>query len=387
MNETITMQVTRYRPDKNTQPVPVDYQVPLRKEWTVLDGLNHIKAQRDETLSFRWSCRMGICGSCGMNVDGEPRLTCGTFLSDYAPGPVRVEPLANFPIVKDLVVDMSDFMEKLPRVKPWIIRDDDVTEIDGEYLQTPEELDAYKQFSMCINCMLCYAACPVYGLDPDFVGPAAIALAERYDLDSRDHGSRERLDVLIEREGVWGCTFVGECTKVCPKHVDPAGAIQRYKLKAAQESVKAFLLPKALRRTRTSMSTQVTRVPSYQRRMGVFWWVHKRSYFLFVMRELSSLFVAWFVIYLLMFIAAVGGGAGEVRRVPRPRVQSPVPGRERRGAGVPRPAHDHVVRPDPAGDGAEPRGHDACRACVIIAAQYAGLAAVSAFIYWLVVLA
>jgi len=250
MNETITMQVTRYRPDKTTQPVPVDYQVPLRKEWTVLDGLNHIKAKRDETLSFRWSCRMGICGSCGMNVDGEPRLTCGTFLSDYAPGPVRVEPLANFPIVKDLIVDLSDFMEKLPRVKPWIIRDDDVTEIDGEYLQTPEELDAYKQFSMCINCMLCYAACPVYGLDPDFVGPAAIALAERYDLDSRDHGSRERLDVLIEREGVWGCTFVGECTKVCPKHVDPAGAIQRYKLKAAQESVKAFLLPKALRRTK-----------------------------------------------------------------------------------------------------------------------------------------
>ena len=150
-------------------------------------------------------------------------------------------------MVRDLVVDMSDFMEKLPRVKPWIIRDDDVTEIDGEYLQTPEELDAYKQFSMCINCMLCYAACPVYGLDPDFIGPAAIALAERYDLDSRDHGARERLDVLIEHEGVWGCTFVGECTRVCPKHVDPAGAIQRYKLKAAQESVKAFLLPRGAR--------------------------------------------------------------------------------------------------------------------------------------------
>jgi len=182
-----------------------------------------------------------------MNVNGEPRLTCGAFLSDYAPGPIRVEPLANFPIARDLIVDMSDFMEKLPRVKPWVIRDDDVTEIDGEYLQTPEELDAYKQFSMCINCMLCYAACPVYGLDPDFVGPAAIALAERYDLDSRDHGARERLDVLIEHEGVWGCTFVGECTRVCPKHVDPAGAIQRYKLKAAQQTVKAFLLPRAMR--------------------------------------------------------------------------------------------------------------------------------------------
>ena len=112
-------------------------------------------------------------------------------------------------------------MEKLPRVKPWIIRDDDVTEIDGEYLQTPEELDAYKQFSMCINCMLCYAACPVYGLDPDFVGPAAIALAERYDLDSRDQGARERLDVLIEHEGVWGCTFVGECTARLPQARGP----------------------------------------------------------------------------------------------------------------------------------------------------------------------
>ncbi len=99
---------------------------------------------------------------------------------------------------------------------------------------------------MCINCMLCYAACPVYGLDPEFIGPAAIALAERYDLDSRDHGARERLDVLIEHEGVWGCTFVGECTTVCPKHVDPAGAIQRYKLKAAKENVKAFVLPRFL---------------------------------------------------------------------------------------------------------------------------------------------
>lgn len=244
---TITMRVTRYRPDKTSPPTPVDFDVPLRKEWTVLDGLNHAKAELDASLSFRWSCRMGICGSCGMNVNGEPRLTCATFLSDFAPGPVVVEPLANFPVVKDLIVDLSDFMEKLPRVKPWIIRDEEKSVDEGEYLQTPEELDAYKQFSMCINCMLCYAACPVYGLDPDFVGPAAIALAERYDLDSRDQGARERLDVLIEHEGVWGCTFVGECTRVCPKHVDPAGAIQRYKLKAANENLMAFLLPRGPR--------------------------------------------------------------------------------------------------------------------------------------------
>ena len=247
MADEITLRVARYRPEQEAEPTVQEYVVPLRKELSVLDGLNYVKDRLDGSLSFRWSCRMGICGSCGMTVNGEPKLTCGTFLTDYAPGPVRVEPMRNFPVVRDLVVDIGDFMEKLPKVSPWIIRDEEKSLDEGAYLQTPEELDEYKQFSMCINCMLCYAACPVYGLDPEFMGPAAIALAERYDLDSRDHGARERLDVLIEREGVWGCTFVGECTTVCPKHVDPAGAIQRYKLKAAKESVKAFLLPRGAR--------------------------------------------------------------------------------------------------------------------------------------------
>jgi fumarate reductase iron-sulfur subunit len=246
MADSIRLQVSRYRPEQESAPVLQEYDVPLRKEWSVLDGLNYLKDHVDGTLSYRWSCRMGICGSCGMTVDGQPRLTCGTFLTDLAPGPVRVEPLRNFPVVRDLVVDIGDFMGKLPKVKPWIVRDQEPV-VDGEYLQTPEELDEYKQFSMCINCMLCYAACPVYGLDPEFIGPAAIALAQRYNLDSRDRGARERLDVLIEHEGVWGCTFVGECTTVCPKHVDPAGAIQRYKLEAAKESLKVFLLPRGAR--------------------------------------------------------------------------------------------------------------------------------------------
>jgi fumarate reductase iron-sulfur subunit len=134
-------------------------------------------------------------------------------------------------------------MDKLSAVKPWIIRDDEKSPAEGEYLQTPAELEQYKQFSMCINCMLCYSACPVYGLDSDFLGPAAIALAQRYNLDSRDQGGHERLNVLSTEEGVWDCTFVGECTRACPKHVDPAGAIQRYKVTAATESMKAVLMP------------------------------------------------------------------------------------------------------------------------------------------------
>ena len=244
MPDNIRLQVARYRPEQQSEITFDEYEIPCPKDWVVLDGLNHVKDRLDGTLSYRWSCRMGICGSCGMTVNGEPKLTCATFLADYAPGPVRVEPLRNFPVIRDLVVDIGDFMRKLVRVKPWIVRQVEKPLSEGEYLQTPAEMEEYKQFSMCINCMLCYAACPIYGLDPKFIGPAAIALAQRYNLDNRDEGAAERMEVLSEHEGIWGCTFVGECTKVCPKHVDPAGAIQRYKLSAALESIRTFFMPR-----------------------------------------------------------------------------------------------------------------------------------------------
>jgi fumarate reductase iron-sulfur subunit len=243
MADTITLTVQRYRPEEEMEPTWQSYEVPFHQDWVVLDALNYIKDKLDGSLSYRWSCRMGVCGSCGMMVNGEPKLTCATFLSHYRPGPVRVEPLRYFPVVRDLVIAMNDFMAKLEAVQPWIIRRDERPLSAGEYLQTPEELEAYKQFSMCINCLLCYAACPVYGLDPQFIGPAAIALAQRYNMDSRDQGAKQRLDVLSQHEGIWGCTFVGECSKVCPKEVDPAGAIQQYKLTATKEWFKAFLMP------------------------------------------------------------------------------------------------------------------------------------------------
>jgi fumarate reductase iron-sulfur subunit len=247
MPDTITLQVARYRPEEEARPTFQEYEVPCRKEWVVLDGLNHVKDHLDGTLSYRWSCRMGICGSCGMTVNGEPKLTCATFLTDYAPGPVRVEPLHNFPVIRDLAVEIGDFMRKLSAVEPWLVRREEKPLSEGEHRQTPEQMDAYKQFSMCINCTLCYAACPVYGLDPKFIGPAAIALAQRYNLDSRDEGAEGRNEILSGHEGVWGCTFVGECTRACPKHVDPAGAIQRYKLTMALRWLKGFFLPRGAR--------------------------------------------------------------------------------------------------------------------------------------------
>ena len=112
MADTITLDVARYRPGQEAEPTLQSYDVPLRDDWVVLDGLNYVKDELDGTLSYRWSCRMGICGSCGMTVNGEPKLTCATFLTEYAPGPIRVEPLGNFPVLRDLVVDIDDFLEQ-----------------------------------------------------------------------------------------------------------------------------------------------------------------------------------------------------------------------------------------------------------------------------------
>ncbi|MPY88668.1 MAG: succinate dehydrogenase/fumarate reductase iron-sulfur subunit [Luteitalea sp.] len=247
MASTITLAVTRYRPEEEAEPTVETYTVPFRKDWVVLDALNHIKDHQDGTLSYRWSCRMGVCGSCGMMVNGSPKLTCAAFLSDYAPGPVRVEPLQFFPIVRDLIVDIGEFLHKLKKVKPWIVRAEEQPLSEGEYLQTPDEVDAYKAFSMCINCMLCYSACPIVGLESHFTGPAAIALAQRYNLDSRDQGASGRVEILSDHEGMWGCTFVGDCSRVCPKNVDPAAAIQQYKLTTAVDTLKSWLLPRGSR--------------------------------------------------------------------------------------------------------------------------------------------
>ncbi len=245
MAETITLQIQRYRPEEEEEPVWQTFEVPRHDEWMVLDGLNFIKDNLDGSLSYRWACRMGVCGSCGMLVNGEPVLTCATYLSGLARGrdPIRIEPLKGFPVMRDLVGDIGDFIDKLQSVKPWLIREEEKPLSQGEYLQTPEELAHFKQYSMCINCMLRYSACPIYALEPDFIGPAAIALAQRYNLDPRDEGSEERGDVLSQHAGIWACTFVGECSAVCPKHVDPAGAIQRYKVTATAEWFKSVLLP------------------------------------------------------------------------------------------------------------------------------------------------
>lgn len=240
--EMVELEIFRYDPETDTEPGYQHFQVPYHDDWLVLDALNHVKDNLDRSLSFRWSCHMAVCGSCGMMINGEPTLACKAFIRDY-PDIIRVEPLANFPVERDLIVDQGDFLAKLSSIKPYIIDPNEPPLSDGEKLQTPAQLAVFDQYTACINCLLCYSACPQYSLARNFIGPAALALAFRYNNDSRDDGYAAREDRVGSDDGVWQCSFVGACSDVCPKGVDPAAAIQQAKISSAAYYFKQHLMP------------------------------------------------------------------------------------------------------------------------------------------------
>ena len=238
-----TFVITRFDPDRDEAPRQQSYEIEVDPRWKVLDALNHIKDEVDPSLSHRWSCRMAVCGSCGMMVDGKPSLTCKDALANHG-DTVEVAPLANFPIIRDLVVELEGFLDKLKQVKPWIIRAKERAVEEGTHRQSPAEHQEFKQFSMCINCMLCYSACPVVANEPDFLGPAAIALGHRYNLDSRDQGDHERQEVFRGEGSVFSCSYANECSEVCPKHVDPAAAVNQAKFRAVIDWATSFVVPR-----------------------------------------------------------------------------------------------------------------------------------------------
>jgi len=228
----IVFKILRYNPDVDKKPHFDTYTVPVIKGWTVLDAVMYIKENLDSTVSYRASCRMGICGSCAMEINGKPRLACQTqVIAELQSNEVVVKPLANYPILRDIVPDLTPLLEKHDSIKPHIIRKDkeDQKNPRGELYQTPEQVEEYLQFSYCIKCGACLAACPVVGSDEEFLGPQALTQAYRYSIDTRDDGFQLRLDALDDPHGVWRCHFAGACSEACPKGVDPAFAIQLLK--------------------------------------------------------------------------------------------------------------------------------------------------------------
>lgn len=196
---------------------------------TVLSALLYAKEKLDHSIAIRFSCRMACCGSCGMKINGLPRLACYTQVNELGNGPITVDPLAHYPLVRDLVTDFEGFFEKQGSVKSYMVRRNETEQetSESEYAQSPRELDDFLQFSYCIKCGLCNAACPTVASDSDFIGPQALGQAYRYVADSRDEGAEERIRIIDASHGIWRCHFAGACSFVCPKGVDPALAIQR----------------------------------------------------------------------------------------------------------------------------------------------------------------
>ncbi|MDZ7372728.1 MAG: succinate dehydrogenase iron-sulfur subunit [candidate division KSB1 bacterium] len=225
----VRFRVQRFRPEEGKAYVQ-EFQVPVYRGMTVLDGLHYVRDNLDSTLAYRFSCRMGVCGSCGMFINGFPRLACQTQILELGSDTVDVRPMPNYPVVKDLVPDLGPLFEKHRTVRPYVIRDPrELEQPTGEFLQKPEELEEFLQFTYCIKCGLCLTACPTVATDPQYLGPQALAQAYRYCKDTRDAGMDERLKVAAGTEGPWRCHLAGACSEACPKGVDPALGIQLLK--------------------------------------------------------------------------------------------------------------------------------------------------------------
>lgn len=202
------------------------YKVPVERGTTLLDCLLYIKENIDETLTFRYSCRMGICGSCAINVNGKPMLACYTQVLDLKSDILVVEPLSNLPVIKDLVVDIKPFFEKLNKIRCVLIKPPESLNSPSEFIQTPEDHKKYWDLSLCTKCLSCYSACPAV-IDERFLGPSALTMNYRFAIDSRDEGLEERLKAISEN--AWLCTSCNSCTIFCPKLVDCSVSITESK--------------------------------------------------------------------------------------------------------------------------------------------------------------
>jgi len=225
---TVKLRVFRHIPGKDDSRYDT-FEVPAEKWTTVLDALLYAKAYKDHSIAIRYSCRMASCGSCGMKINGIPKLACYTKIDELNTDTITCEPMPNFPIIRDLATDFTQFFQHHKDMRPYIVNDDVDRNIDAEtreFLQNPKQLDEFLQFSYCIKCGLCYSACPTVATDKKFPGPQALAQMYRYMIDNRDQATDERLKIVDDRHGVWRCHFAGSCSKVCPKGVDPALGIQ-----------------------------------------------------------------------------------------------------------------------------------------------------------------
>jgi succinate dehydrogenase / fumarate reductase iron-sulfur subunit len=223
---TLTLRILRYNPETDEVPYYREYAVEVEPTDRVLDVLNAVKWYQDGAVTYRRSCAHGICGSDAMRINGVNRLACKVLVRDVGDR-VTVEPLMGFRVIKDLVVDMEPFFAQYRSVLPFFINDSRPPE--RERIQSVEERERFDDTTKCILCAACTTSCPSFWANDEFVGPAAIVNAHRFIFDSRDEAASERLERLNDREGVWRCRTIFNCTEACPREIKITRAIGEVK--------------------------------------------------------------------------------------------------------------------------------------------------------------
>ncbi len=231
-----TFKILRFNPQKGRRPFYQTYTLAVKPDSSLLDCLNQIKWRLDGTLSFRRSCRSGICGSCAMNINGKNVLACETKIADLKTKNIVIKPLPHFVIIKDLVVDLKPFFNGIKAVKPYRIFDTK-DETGKETLQTEKERERLDGLYECIHCGACTSSCPSFWHNDEYRGPAALLKAGRCMCDSRYNEIKERCAIIDNKDGVWGCHTIFNCVEACPKNLNPAETIQRLKRAVIRDKV------------------------------------------------------------------------------------------------------------------------------------------------------
>lgn len=224
----LTLSIYRYNPEVDAKPYMKDYvlEIPAKTDPMLLTLLERLKAEQDSTITYRRSCREGVCGSDGMNINGTNGLACITQISQLGGDKIVIRPLPGFPVIRDLAVDMSQFYQQYERIEPYL-QNDQVPPAQ-ERLQSPEERAQLDGLYECILCACCTSSCPSFWWNPDkFVGPAGLLQARRFLADSRDKATQHRLDKLQDPFSVFRCRTIMNCTNVCPKGLNPTQAIAK----------------------------------------------------------------------------------------------------------------------------------------------------------------
>lgn len=228
MSQQLNVKVFRFNPESEEKPRFDHFEVPFGGRMAILDVLLYIQNYLDGTLAFRYACRYAMCGSCAVYVNGKPYLACKTQVATLRTSDIVLKPLPNFPIIRDLAVDMAPFTEKWKSIKPYYLGKKEITE---PVMISPGsgEREFIDEMIKCIGCGACYSACTMVATCEEFIGPAALTRAYTLIADKRDVMSIERLKVVDRYFGVWRCHTEFNCAEACPKHVIPTRAIQQLK--------------------------------------------------------------------------------------------------------------------------------------------------------------